>query len=395
MRFLSADFIFPISSEPIKNGVLAVDANGIILDVFHPDTEGLPDNGSIEKFNGILCPGFINAHCHLELSHMKGVVSENSGLPDFLTDIISKRDENAELKAEAIRAADKEMWLGGIQAVGDICNTADTVSVKSESKIYYHSFVEVFSMDPKRSKAMIKEGIGVAKEYRKNGLSASIVPHAPYSVFEELYGLIREQQESFPGTVSIHNQETESEDEMFVSGTGALMHTFQNFGTDFSHHIPNGKSSLRNSLPQLPTGQNILLVHNTCTSASDLDYAHSLRNNIFWCTCPHANQYIEQQIPNIPMWLERNATVCVGTDSLASNHQLSVLDELKLIQQHYPEIGLATLLAMATLNGAKALQLEKEIGSFQRSRKPGAILLKNIDLLEMRFTQQCKVERIV
>ncbi|MDP6909198.1 MAG: amidohydrolase family protein, partial [Flavobacteriales bacterium] len=331
--------------------------------------------------------------CHLELSHMKGVAKEHAGLPSFLVDVISKREYNTDHKVERTRSADEEMWQNGIQAVGDICNTDDTAEVKASSRITYHSFVEVFSMDSSRSKKVIEHGIEVAGNFKSRGLSATIVPHAPYSVFEELYRLIRAQQEVFPGSVSIHNQETESENEMFVSGTGALMKTFQDFGVEFPREISNGKSSLQNSLPQMVQDQNLLLVHNTCTSAGDMNHAHAQRGDIYWCTCPNANQYIEKRIPNIPMWLEHNAKVCVGTDSLASNHQLSILEELKLINHHYPEIELETLLNMATLHGSQALQLDKKLGSFDKSKLPGVILIRNVN--QNRFTEETTVQRII
>ncbi len=395
MRFLSADIVFPITSNPIANGVIVVDASGSIVDLLLADDPNRPEADRIEKFNGILCPGFVNAHCHLELSHMKGVTKEHAGLPRFLVDVISKREYNADQKAEKIQSADEEMWQNGIQAVGDISNTADTAKVKADSKITYHSFVEVFSMDPKRSQEVIELGIEVASTFKEKGLSTTIVPHAPYSVFEELYRLIRVQQERFPGPISFHNQETESENEMFVHGTGGLMKAFQEFGVEFSDHISNGLNSLRNSLPQLPKNQNTLLIHNTCSTEEDIDFALSERKDIYWCTCPLSNQYIENRIANIPMWLKNNATVCVGTDSLASNHLLSILEELKLINQHYPEIELNTLLKMATLNGAMALQLDKKIGSFDKTKLPGVVLLKNVDLDRNHLTAETSVQRII
>jgi len=395
MRFLSADFIFPISRKAIKNGTLVLEDNGTVVDVLSYKDAKAPEISKIEKFKGILCPGFVNAHCHLELSYLKNAIAKKGGLPHFLTNVISKREHNAEIKMESIRVADLEMWQAGIQAVGDICNTSDSTLVKAKSKLRYHSFVEVFGIAPSQAEAAIIKGIRVAEMLEKNGLATSIVPHSPYSVSTKLHQLIREQQHVFRGTVSMHNQETESENEMFVSGTGALMRQFQNIGVDFSHHVANGKNSLYSSLPKLPQHQHILLVHNTFTTASDMNFAHSLHQSVFWCACPKANKYIEDKIPNIPMWLQNNATVCVGTDSLASNHCLSVLEELKLIGQHHSQIGLETLLEMATLNGAKALKMDKKIGSFAEGKLPGVILLKDVDVERMRLTENTDVERIV
>lgn len=394
MRFLSADLIFPIHTTPIRNGILVVGPNGAIKDVLTESDENAPEKSRIERFEGILCPGFINAHCHLELSHMKGVVAEKTGLPKFITEIVTRREENAHEKDEKIALADDEMWQNGIQAVGDICNTADTLETKRNSRIDYHSFVEVFSFDPTKANEVLEQGIRVANSYREAEEKATIVPHAPYSVSEELFAGIRNQQKAFSGPISIHNQETESEDEMFISGTGALVETFKGFGVDFSNWNPQKKSALDYALPQVPEEVNVMLVHNTCSTADEMNHVQTMRDNLFWCTCPNANLYIENRIPNIPMWLETNAKVCVGTDSLASNHQLSVLDELKLIQKHHPQIELSKLLQIATINGAEALNMDNEKGSFQKGKLPGVLWLKNVNL-ETESLADASVQRII
>lgn len=379
MRFLSADFIFPIHTRPIPNGILVVGPNGTIKDVLTENDENVPETSCVERFDGVLCPGFINAHCHLELSHMKGVVAEKTGLPKFITEIVTRRNENAHEKAEKIALADEEMWRNGIQAVGDICNTADTLETKRKSRIDYHSFVEVFSFDPAKANEALKEGMRVAGSYLEGGELTSIVPHAPYSVSEDLFAGIRQQQYGYPGPICIHNQETESEDEMFVSGTGALVETLKGFGVDLSNWNPQKKSALDYALPHLPEEVNVMLVHNTCTTWAEMENVLRIREDLYWCTCPNANLYIENRIPDLPMWLENNAKVCVGTDSLASNHQLSILEELKVIQQHYQQIQLGELLQMATLNGAEALNMEIEKGSFHKGKLPGVLWLKNVD----------------
>ena len=394
MRFLSADLIFPVHTKPIPNGILVIGPNGSVTDVLSEDDANTPEKSRVERFDGILCPGFINAHCHLELSHMKGVVPEKTGLPNFIMQIVGRRHENAEQKADAIKMADEEMWRSGIQAVGDICNTADTLDMKTKSRIEYHSFVEVFSFDSSRAKEVLEEGIRVANSYREANQKATIVPHAPYSVSEELFEGIRTQQDGFPGPLSIHNQETSSENEMFVFGSGELVEIFKKFGEDFSDFHPQFKSSLDYHLRQLPSSVNTLLIHNTMTQAEEISAAHEANPNLFWCTCPSANKYIENQIPDIPMWLNNGAKVCVGTDSLASNHQLSILEELKLIQQQHPQIEITALLRAATLNGAKALNMDNQKGSFQKGKLPGVLWIKNVNLATESLAN-ASVQRII
>lgn len=393
MKYFSADVVYPICSEPIAHGIVVVHDNGVIEEVLRPESVHVPDASQVVHFKGALCPGFVNAHCHLELSHMKGLVPEKTGLPRFIMQIVSRRNENAEMKMEAIRLADEEMWQNGIQAVGDICNTADTLATKKESKIDYHSFVEVFSFDSSKADEVLAEGIRVANEYQQMGLKSTIVPHAPYSVSERLFAGIRKQQSQFPGSISIHNQETESENEMFVSGSGELVELFEKFGEDFSEFQPRFSSSLDYHIDQLPA-QRAVFVHNTMTQPHEFDMVKGKRSDVFWCACAWANRYIENQMPNVPMWFKKGAKVCVGTDSLASNHQLSILEELKLIQSQFPQLLLNQMLEAATLTGAKALQMENKKGSFQRGKLPGVLWLKNVSPAGV-LSASSSVERIM
>jgi cytosine/adenosine deaminase-related metal-dependent hydrolase len=99
---------------------------------------------------------------------------------------------------------------------------------------------------------------------------------------------------------------------------------------------------------------------------------------VFWCLCPNANRYIENTLPNIPLLLQANCTITLGTDSLASNHQLSLISEIQTIHQAYPEIPLSEMLHWATINGAKALNRSSQLGSFEIGKKPGLVLIENM-----------------
>ena len=142
MKRFCADWIYPITSKPIKNGVVVTDDDGKILAIepysaFHPS--------EVEDFEGVIVPGFINTHCHLELSHMKGLVPTGSTLIPFITDVVTKRGESSPEKIqEAIAVAEKEMIDNGIVAVGDISNTTDTFAQKAKNNLRYHTFLEVF-----------------------------------------------------------------------------------------------------------------------------------------------------------------------------------------------------------------------------------------------------------
>jgi cytosine/adenosine deaminase-related metal-dependent hydrolase len=119
-------------------------------------------------------------------------------------------------------------------------------------------------------------------------------------------------------------------------------------------------------------------VHNTFTSKEDLIYANSVQQELYWCLCPNANLYIEGKLPEIGLFLQSEAVITLGTDSLASNHQLSILDEMKVLQEK-ESVPLEKLLRWATLNGARFLGVDHQFGSFENGKQPGINLIEHMD----------------
>ena len=118
-------------------------------------------------------------------------------------------------------------------------------------------------------------------------------------------------------------------------------------------------------------------MHNTFTSKEDIDFAKSIDTNTFWCLCPNANLYIENTLPNAALLYNENCQVVFGTDSLASNHTLNIFEEMKIIQQHFPQIPFEKLLQSMTSVGAKALGIDQQFGSFEVGKKPGIVLINH------------------
>jgi aminodeoxyfutalosine deaminase len=141
----------------------------------------------------------------------------------------------------------------------------------------------------------------------------------------------------------------------------------------------------------------LLLVHNTFTKKEDLEELKKIHSaeNTFLVLCPNSNLYIENQLPPVSLFREEELNICLGTDSLASNHELSVLSELITLQLYFPELKLFDLLQWATLNGAKALQVDDTFGSFEAGKKPGVNLISGIDFKMMKLTKQSKVKRLI
>ncbi|HEY0030737.1 MAG TPA: amidohydrolase family protein [Bacteroidia bacterium] len=392
MRKISADYIFPIASEPIRNGVVTISDNGTIISV-----EG-PAGQSSEHYEGIICPGFINTHCHLELSHLRAQISENKGMTGFITELIGKRTVFTEdVIQQAIADAEAEMIRNGIVAVGDISNNNSTFSQKAKGNLRYHTFLEIFSMDPGKAVDTFNKGLSLEKELQALNakLPHSIIPHAPYTMSEPLLELINQHAAVKQNILSIHNQESEGESELFISNDGVMFDAFRAMGIPVSFMRKTGVNSLQSTLPLLNKASKILLVHNTFTSKEDLQFIKSHLSNltpqIYFCTCPNANKYIENRLPNYDIFIAENARVTIGTDSLASNWSLSVLDELKTITAFYPHLSLQTLLSWATKNGADFLNFD-HLGTIEKGKKPGLNLLKNVD--DLKITNATEVLKL-
>ncbi len=369
-----------------EDKALVVDENGMIEAIIPADE----NEDNVVQLQGILSPGFINCHCHLELSHMKGLIPEGTGLIDFVFAIVSKRHFSEEDIKDAIAKGEEEMLRNGIVAVGDICNTPLTFPQKKQSNLSYYNFVEVTGFVPELAQTRLDNVLNFYHSSDQlstvsHQLKTSLVPHAPYSVSEKLWLLLQPYFQN--KTVSIHSQETSFEDELFIQGSGDFTRMYNLMKMDTGFFSPSGKSSLQTYFSKLNGAQNVMLVHNTFAKEEDIVYAKkeaaTNNQNLFFCLCINANLYIEKAVPPVEMLLKNEADIVLGTDSLASNRSLSILDEIKTLQKQFPSLQKEQLLRFATSNGAKALGMEDKLGSFEKGKQPGVLLL-NDDMSEVK-----------
>lgn len=385
LKYFSADWIFPVSSSPIKNGVVAVNENGEIQQVL---TAAEVKNPDVIRHKGAIVPGFINTHCHLELSHMFGQIPEKTGLVEFVQQIIKNRQSSEVQIESAMQNADQQMFNNGIVAVGDISNQLASKKVKEKSKIHYHTFIEALGFNPERAGAIMD----YVREIKQNfePLPASIVPHAPYTVSPQLFELIRQDAETTNAFISVHNQETVDENAFFEHKTGEFLKLYEFLGMDISFFEPTNQTSLKIWLPYIKQ-QKTLLVHNTVSNRADIEFAKENNANLYWCLCPEANLYIENALPDVKLLVEQGVKITLGTDSLASNHQLNILAEMKTLQQN-KQVDFNQLLQWGTINGAEFLELDKQLGTIEIGKTPG---LNLIQLSEDFMIESDQVTRLI
>jgi cytosine/adenosine deaminase-related metal-dependent hydrolase len=451
-RKFKADYLFLGDRMAEPDSVLITTDDGTVQSV----VAGAGAGDGVEAYSGVLSPGFVNCHCHLELSHMRGVIPEGTGLVDFLSTVIRRRagapsrgasptggeregapeaagtDAGAPSEGrpvagtdagskipEAIAAGEQEMLDNGIVAVGDICNTTDTVTQKALGRLYYHNFIETMGFIEQGAAARFAHSLGVfnafAKAYQLPIESNSIVPHAPYSVSAALFKLIA----GFPGNhlLTIHNQESEAENEFQLTGKGDFLRLYETLGLDASFFQGTGKRGPASWLPYLYKNQRVILVHNVAMGAEDLravgsgertregaaeprseSFAGGMEEapggpDLYYCLCPNANLYISGKLPDAELLHREGCRIVIGTDSLASNHQLSILEELKTLQRAFPELSTSTLLQWATAAGAEALQLEEVLGTFSAGKQPGVVLIEGVE--GDRLTAGARVRRLL
>lgn len=371
-----------------EDKVLIFNENGNFIECVDLKEAG----ADIQEYEGLLSPGFVNAHCHLELSHLKNVIPAHTGLQEFVKQIVALRKVDEHVIADAIEKAEDEMFQNGIVAVGDICNTLDTLDQKIKHRIAYYSFVELYDLDPTRAHDKIIAGLDIQNTFQENCIRASLVPHAPYSVSYNLWKLLTEHFESH--TITMHNQETKDENDFFQTKTGSFLGMYERTKVSLDFFEATGLSSVQSVLPYFKNAHRSILVHNSFTSVEDIQAVQKEMPNSFWCICANANQYIEQTMPPIELLRSQKVNIVMGTDSYASNWSLNMLDEIRTIQNHLPQIPLEELLGWATINGAKALQMDKGLGSFEKGKKPGIVLIEGLSK-ENKIIESTSSRRII
>lgn len=374
MRIISANSIFTGINFLSQEMALVIDDYGILKDIVKK-TE--IQSSEIEHYDGIIAPGFVNAHCHLELSHLFSQIESKTGLIEFLKQVIAKRNNfNKKEQEDAAIEADFKMWESGIVAVGDISNIDTTFKTKANSKIYYHTFIELIGLNPLHSETIFEKGLSLLKELENYNLIGSLAAHAPFSSSKLLINKIANYNSSNNLAFSIHNQESEEETKFFAGRPSGINDLFDYLNIDINWFIPPKTSSLLSYLDEIPNKKS-LLVHNTFCKEEDI--IASKHKFINWCFCPGANLFIENTLPNYDLFLNHNQNWCIGTDSLASNQKLDMCFEASILLAKSPSISIESILKALTYNGAKALGIEDKFGKLIIGKNTGLNLIQHSD----------------
>lgn len=390
MKILYAKYILPITSEIIEDGAIVVDA-GKIVDFGvreEIDSKFKEVERRLDLKNALIMPGFVNAHTHLELSDIK-IKREVKDFREWLYQIVEQRGKlfnvggilgkikfvRALLEkrwGKNVRKRIKEMLNSGTIAVGDVSNTGRLITTLLKAPIKVQIFIELISFEEERgreffniAKEIVSNANDVARKYNlERKFKVSLAPHAPYSVSESLFRLIKNF--NIGSKTSVHLAEVIDEVEFIKSGTG-FFRTFliQRNRFDYSWSPP-GVSPVKYLDKIGFLDENTLAVH--CVNVDDEDIEILSERDVSVCTCPRSNFFLKVGKAPIRKFLDNGINVCIGTDSIASNRDLNILNELKFAREFYTDVSDGELLKIATLNGAKALGFDNVCGSIEKGK---------------------------
>lgn len=380
MKRIAAEYLYTLDSyEPLVNGFVEYDDDGTIVSVGECE-----DVGKEETFyKGALVPGFVNTHCHIELSHLQGKFAKKTGMAGFIDQINALRDiSDRTSRMECIRKWMDRLWSQGVSAMGDISNGDESFPAKAASPMYTRTFLEVFGSEPEDC-AKVMESVGQLQEKVAGyGLDAAPTPHSCYTMSPELLtAASRAALDS--GYLSYHSQESLQEEQMLVSGSGALYENRKRLG--MSTPPVTGRPSLFYFLDRIgkihpaPFEEHILLVHEVCLTEEAADAVNDKLKNAFVALCPMSNIFIHDTLSPVALMRRKGMKITVGTDSLSSNDTLDIVGEMHCLQKAFPYISLGEILTWACRNGALFLGKEKGLGTIAPGKRPGIVLIEGLD----------------
>lgn len=373
---VTAEFVYTLdASEPIRNGYVEYDDDGTIL--------GLGTCAEDEQVSsGALVPGFVNGHCHVELSHLHKKFRKGTGMAGFIDQINELRDwAGNDVKARLVKEWMDKMWKDGVSAMADISNDSSSFHVKKAHDMYTRTFLEVFGSEPEMCEGVMKDVTALKAEADQAGIDAAPTPHSCYTMSPQLLSASAAAGLA-DGFLSYHSQESQEEEDLLLTGSGAMFENRKRSG--MSTPPVTGESSLKYFIDRLadakpaPYDEHILLVHNVCLSQSDIDAAKKVMKNVYWAVCPLSNIFIHNALPPIPLMRENDLAVIVGTDSLSSNDDLDMVKELCCLHENFPQVPMNQLLEWACLNGARFLKKDDVLGSLCVGKRPGIVRISNV-----------------
>lgn len=360
-RTLTARYVFPGEGPPLPGGTVTIQGEHIAAVERHGERRADVDFG-----NAAILPGFVNAHTHLDLTGMHGLCPPSADFTGWLRAVIQHRRQRTLEQVHAdIEAGIAQCRRHGTTLVGDIASQGLSGPALGKAALWSVVFFELLGLTAERAETAHRQAQAWLEQEHASPAFPGLSPHAPFSVHRELFAhvarLAREQ--SLP--VAIHLAESAAELELLGQHGGPFVDFLQQLGV----WEPSGLvTSIQEVLTLFKRVNRPLFVH-----GNFLDPAQVSHGSVVYCPRTHA-AFGQPPHP----WREllaRGINVALGTDSLASNPDLSILAEARFLHRLHPEVGGATLLRLGTLNGAMALGCEGFTGSLAPGKSADLVVV--------------------
>jgi cytosine/adenosine deaminase-related metal-dependent hydrolase len=354
MITLTAGWVLPVSGAPIPGGRVAVES-GRIAWVGRAGERGDPGGPVRDLGPGVLLPGLVNAHCHLELSHLAGQVPFEGGFVPWVEAVVGARGRFAvDAVAEATRAAIRFLEERGTVAVGDVSNTLAHVGELAGSRLDAVVFQELLAWDPGRAAASLEwaeERARAVAALLRPGLEVRLAAHAPHSVSPALFALLNERG----GPRAIHLAESPDESRFLADGGGPWPGFLSRRGLGHVAFDPPATSPVRYLEEMGVLHPRLVAAHGVQLDADDRGVL--ARRGVYVVLCPRSNRNLGVGTADAPALLAAGVRLALGTDSLASAGTLDVLEDAVLLHRQFPSLEPAVIVRVATQGGAEALGL--------------------------------------
>jgi cytosine/adenosine deaminase-related metal-dependent hydrolase len=364
-----AAWVLPIAGPPIRNGWVSV-ANGRIAAVgVRGQTPG-DIAQSAETDRGLtpvaILPGLVNAHVHLELSWMRGLVPPGDAMPAWAARLIGVRRAAGSDAPGPIAEAIADAERLGTALVGDVTNSLAACEPLRQSTLHAAVFFELLGFNAPEAATVVRDALARLDPIAADGrLRAALAPHAPYSVSPELLRAIADAAPGRP--FSIHLGESRDEVRFLGDGSGAWRDLLERIGAWSPAWQPPACGPVEYLERLGLVNDRLIAVHATQLDDRQLQTLAAAGATVV--TCPRSNRWTGAGTPPVSRFYASGVRVAIGTDSLASVEDLSVFAEMAAVRRLAPDVPARRILRSATLDGAAALGFGADLGSIEPGKQ--------------------------
>lgn len=364
MLLLKSRYLLKDASTVIDNGAVLIDNGKVKFAGSANDISNRESCQIIDLGNSAIVPGFVNTHTHLDLTHLHNIIKYNGDFTDWIRQLVDAKKEWTESEyLSSIRSGIKSSLESGTTTVADITRNGLALEELQKSKIRKSLFYELIDFNPDSTESTIDNFKNMIRKVKRDDLlSIGIFPHAPYTVSEELYRRSKAVAEESGFSIATHISETIDEAHFLTRGTGKFISLLRDFDM-LKEWKPPGLKPV-NYLKNIGFLENgCILVHCNYLKGEEVDHIEESNSTIVFC--PRSHKYFRHKDHPSYKLGNRDINVALGTDSLASNDSLSILDEMKYIYTQHKTSKPQDILCMGTIAGATALRLNDKIGKLE------------------------------